>query len=88
MDAKPRSASQPARNARLGMSISSGRLRYKMVTSFAFAALCLVALIRLAAAVPFSGAAAVAFALGVVLVAAAAWRGLIYLRIARGHAPR
>jgi len=70
------------------MSISSGRLRYKIVTSFAFAALCLLALVRLAVTVPFSGAAVAAFALGVVLVAAAAWRGLIYLRLARGHAPR
>jgi hypothetical protein len=83
---EPRSALQAARNARLGMSISSARLRYKIVTSFAFAALCLVALVRLAMAVPMSGAALAAFALGALLVAAAAWRGIIYMRLARSLA--
>jgi hypothetical protein len=63
--------------------MSLNRLRYKIVTSFAFAALCLVALIRLITTMPLHGPAMAAFALSVLLLAAATWRGVIYLRVAR-----
>jgi hypothetical protein len=65
------------------MLMSRNRLRYKIVTSFAFAALCLVALVRLATSTPFSGPAVAAFGLCALLLAAATWRGVIYLRAAR-----
>ena len=65
------------------MLMSRNRLRYKIVTSFAFAALCLVALVRLATSVPLTGAAVAAFALALLLLIAATWRGIIYLRAAR-----
>ena len=66
--------------------MSRNRLRYKIVTSFAFAVLCLVALVRLAMSTPLSGPAFAAFALATLLLAAATWRGIIYLRAARGGA--
>jgi len=65
------------------MLMSRNRLRYKIVTSFAFAALSLVALVRLAMSTPLTGPAVAAFALCVLLLSAATWRGVIYLRAAR-----
>jgi hypothetical protein len=68
------------------MLMSRNRLRYKIVTSFAFAALCLVALVRLAMSTPLTGPAVAAFAVAALLLAAATWRGVIYLRAARSGA--
>jgi hypothetical protein len=67
------------------MLMSRNRLRYKIFTSFAFAALCLVALFRLASSTPLTGAAVLALCIGVVVVVAATWRGIIYLRVARAN---
>ena len=66
--------------------LSMNRLRYKIFTSFAIAALGAIALVRLALSVPLSGAAVMAFLVGGVIVVAATWRGLIYLRAARSAA--
>jgi hypothetical protein len=68
------------------MLMSRNRLRYKIVTSFAFAALCLVALIRLATSTPLTGAAIAALGISTLLLVAATWRGVIYLRVARSGA--
>jgi hypothetical protein len=61
----------------------SARLKYKIVTSFAVAALAVVAIARLLSDVGFSAHSAGAFAVLAVLAVAAAWRGIHYLRFAR-----
>jgi hypothetical protein len=66
------------------MTINSpGRLRFKVFTSFALAALGSIALVRLLSIAPPSGNTITAYAILVVLVVASAWRGLIYLRAVR-----
>ncbi|HZV79794.1 MAG TPA: hypothetical protein VFF60_09330 [Candidatus Binatus sp.] len=69
------------------MTINSpGRMRFKVFTSFALAALGLIALVRLFSIAPPSHTTIAAYAILVVLVGASAWRGLIYLRAVL-HAP-
>jgi len=63
------------------MTINSPRrMRIKVFTSFALAGLGLIALARLFSIAPPSTNTIAAYAILVVLVVAAAWRGLIYLR--------
>lgn len=66
--------------------LSLNRLRFKIFSSFAIAALGVVALVRLAAIAPPSGATAVAYLVLVVIIGAALWRAFIYLRAARAIA--
>jgi hypothetical protein len=63
--------------------ISLQRLRYKIFTSFAIAALGAVALVRIAVSVPVSPAMVTALLIAGILVLAGLWRGMIYLRGAR-----
>jgi hypothetical protein len=58
------------------------RLRYKIFTSFALSALCLVMIARLWGIAPPSAHTAAAYATATVLAAAAFWRGLIFTRAA------
>lgn len=59
-------------------------LRYKLATSFAFAALGLIAFVRLAIAVPFSSETLLPFLVVTIFVIAGLWRGCIYLQALRG----
>lgn len=61
-------------------------LRFKIVTSFAFAALGVITFVRLAATEPLSGATLLAFVMVSIFVVAAVWRGCIYLQAIRGLA--
>lgn len=65
---------------------SKARLRYKIFTSFAIAALALVALVRFAAIETVTAPAIFVYAILVVLGAASFWRGMIYLRAVRSMA--
>jgi hypothetical protein len=66
--------------------LASGRLRFKIFTSFAIAALGVIALVRLTAIAPPSSETAFAYLVLGLLIAAALWRGFIYIRAARGPA--
>jgi hypothetical protein len=66
--------------------LSPNRLRYKIVTSFAIAALGVIALVRLAMSAPLSSTTAWAFLILGVFIGAGLWRGLIYMRAARAAA--
>lgn len=59
------------------------RLRFKVFVSFAIAALGLLTLVRLAGVVPLRSQTAASFAIAALLVAAGAWRGIIYMRALR-----
>lgn len=56
------------------------RLRYKIFTSFAFAVLGVIAIVRLWAIAPPSAQTAAPYAIATILVVAAFWRGVILLR--------
>ena len=62
--------------------LAPARLRFKIVTSFAFAALGAVMLVRLAAVAPFSPGTLPAYATALIFCLAGLWRGVIYLRAA------
>jgi hypothetical protein len=62
------------------------RLRYKVFTSFAIAALGLVMIARLLGVAPPSAQTAPAYATAALLSAAALWRGIIFARAARSAA--
>lgn len=62
---------------------SSPYLRFKILSSFAIAALFAVAFVRLAASVPHSSTAMLALGTCAIVIVAGTWRGLIYLRAAR-----
>jgi len=61
------------------------RLRYKAFTSFALAALGVVAIVRLWAVAPPSTSTAAAYATAAILVLAAFWRGIILARTVRAR---
>ncbi|MBV8171781.1 MAG: hypothetical protein JO219_07610 [Candidatus Eremiobacteraeota bacterium] len=63
------------------------RMRFKVATSFAIALLGIIALVRLLSIAPLSGATLAAYAVLFVLIAAAAWRGIIYMRALRQAPP-
>ncbi len=63
---------------------SLNRLRFKVATSFAIAALCAVAFARLASIVPLSLATLAPFLILCILLIAALWRGYIFMRALRG----
>jgi hypothetical protein len=58
-------------------------LAFKVATSFAIAALGVIALVRLFLETPPSPQTAAAYGIATVIAAAGFWRGLIYLRAAR-----
>ena len=62
------------------------RLRFKIVTSFAIAALGTVMLVRLMSLMPFSFTSLLSFLVPVLLIIAGIWRGLIFLHAVRGFA--
>lgn len=62
------------------------RLRYKIFTSFAVAVLGVVAIARLWSVAPPSSQTAAAYATVAILVVAAFWRGVIFLRASRTRA--
>ncbi len=59
------------------------RLRFKILTSFAVALMGCIAWARLWQATPPSYSSLTAFVIIGILIVAGAWRGIIYLRVAR-----
>ena len=68
------------------MTDPRNRLRYKVFTSFAIAALGIVLIVRLSGAAPFSMQTLPAYATAAILSIAALWRGVILARAARNEA--
>jgi hypothetical protein len=61
-------------------------IRYKTLTSFAFFALAVVAIVRLWSVAPPSGHTALAYVSVSILACAALWRGLLFARAIRASA--
>ena len=61
-------------------------LRFKIVTSFAIAALGAIMFIRLANSEPISAATIIWFLAPIIFVIAGVWRALIFLKAVRGIA--
>ena len=70
----------------IAMTDPRNRLRYKVFTSFAIAALGIVLIVRLLGAAPPSAQTAPAYATAAILSIAAVWRGIILARAARTEA--
>lgn len=62
------------------------RLRFKIATSFAIAALGVVMFVHLALMLPLSVSTLLPFLAPIIFVVAGIWRGLIFLKAVRGLA--
>jgi hypothetical protein len=62
------------------------RLRFKIVTSFAIAALGIVMFVHLALMLPLSLSTLLPYLAPVIFVIAGVWRGMIFLKAVRGLA--
>ena len=62
---------------------SKARLQYKVFTSFAVAALALIALVRFASTQTLTAQAFIVYATLAILAGAGIWRGVLFLRAVR-----
>jgi hypothetical protein len=62
------------------------RLRFKIATSFAIAALGIIMFVHLALMLPLSLSTLLPFLAPIIFVIAGVWRGLIFIRAVRGLA--